>query len=109
MRAGIDVPLSFDVYLKNRSAEPISIEQVRLESYGMVSYTVRSRTERFRKTVAPGETEKVPLFATARIVSRQAAGAEPLTVRVFITLGTPYGRITRIFMRDAGGTVTGPR
>jgi hypothetical protein len=109
LRAGVDVPMTFNVYVLNRSSEPITVEQMRIESTGMVSFSVRSRTEYFQETIAPGQAAKLTIMALARAVSTRAAANEPLMVRITANFGSELGRFQRIYIRDAGGSMEGPR
>ena len=109
LRAGVEVPMSFDIYVRNNSAEPLKIIQARLESWGTVSYEVRSRLEYFQEEIAPGQTGMVTMPAMARASSTRAAGAERLTVRLSIMLGTPYGNKQKVYFREAGGSMEGPK
>ena len=108
-RSGMEVPLNFDIYIRNNSSEPISLEQIRLESYSSMSFAINMRTTYFKQTIAPGESTKVPVFATARILSSRTARSEPMTVRVTANFNSPVGRFQRVYIRDTGSSVEGPR
>jgi hypothetical protein len=109
MRAGVDVPMTFDIYVRNNSAEPMTILQARLESWGTVSYSVRSRLEYFQETIPPGQTAKVTMSGTARANSTRSASAERLTVRLQIMFESPYGRRQKVYFRETGGSIEGPQ
>src|SRR5688572_32979249 len=79
-----EAPASIDVLVRNRATEPIMIQRVELSSPGMIQYSIYPISRDFRETIAPGDTKRVTLFATAVTTVRRPT--EPLTIRAVVFL-----------------------
>jgi hypothetical protein len=78
--SGNSAPANVDVIVTNRANVPIVLRRVDIDSPGMASYGLIRTSREVRETIAPGETKRVTVFATAVTTVRNPN--EPLTIRV---------------------------
>lgn len=78
--SGNTAPANIDVEVTNRAGVPITVRRLEVSSPGMATYGLIRTTRDIRETVAPGETKRVTVFATA--VTNVRNPSEPLTIRV---------------------------
>jgi hypothetical protein len=109
MRAGVTVPIYFEVDVTNQSSEAITLERLQLASFGGASYQISSRTEYFNETVPPAETRTVNVSASARVLSVRTASDEPITIRATVDLASPGGRFRRVVVQRLGSGLGVPR
>lgn len=79
--SGFTAPISLEVDVTNRAAEPLVVRQVRIESPGMAEYSLYPITRTFNTTLAPGQTETFHLSGTAYTNVTRLSPREPLAVR----------------------------
>ena len=75
-------PANIDVVVTNRATVPITVRRIDVDSPGMSTYTLRRVARDYREVIAPGETKRLTVFATA--VTAVSRPTEPLTIRAFI-------------------------
>jgi hypothetical protein len=109
MRAGVTVPIYFEVDVTNHSSEPVTLERLQLASVGGASYQIGSRTELFRETIPPAETRTVNVPASARVLSARTSGDEPITIRATVHFDAPSGAFRRIVIERLGSGLGFPR
>ncbi|HEX6641637.1 MAG TPA: hypothetical protein VF215_11025 [Thermoanaerobaculia bacterium] len=78
--SGSTAPANIDVEVTNVANVPITLRRVEVDSPGMGTYALRRASRIVRETIAPGETKRVTVFATAVTTVRNPS--EPLTIRV---------------------------
>jgi hypothetical protein len=78
--SGTTAPANIDVAVTNTANVPITLRRVEVDSPGMASYGLIRSSREFRENLAPGETKRVTVFATAVTTVRNPS--EPLTIRV---------------------------
>ena len=99
--SGTTAPANVDVVVENRSASPIVVRNVRLESIGMAQWGVQTINRMFNETIAPGDTKAFPLFATARALVSRMTYTEPLTVRSIVQFESEGKRFQEIYTGQA--------
>jgi hypothetical protein len=75
-------PANIDVVITNRANVPIVVRRIDVDSPGMSTYTIRRVARDYRENLAPGETKRLTVFATA--VTAVSRPTEPLSLRAFI-------------------------
>jgi hypothetical protein len=80
--SGSNIPVTLDIEVTNRAKVPIILREVDVASHGMVQWSLRSRRQQYKETLAPGETKRVTLFTNA--VSNSRYPQEPLSLRSFV-------------------------
>lgn len=78
--SGSTAPANIDVEVTNVANVPITLRRVEVDSPGMGTYGIQRASRIVRETIAPGETKRVTVFATAVTTVRNPS--EPLTIRV---------------------------
>lgn len=95
--SGNQAPANIDVTVTNNASVPITLRRVEIDSPGMGTYGIVRTSRTFRDTIAPGETKRVTVFATA--VTRVRNPSEPLTLRAIAEFESGKDRWREITMR----------
>jgi hypothetical protein len=77
--SGNTAPANIDVTVTNTASVPIVLLRVEVDSPGMATYRIQRTMRQFRENLAPGETKRVTVFATA--ITNVRNPSEPLTIR----------------------------
>jgi len=77
--SGNTAPANIDVNITNTASVPIVLLRVEVDSPGMATYRIQRTVRQVRETIAPGETRRVTVFATA--ITAVNNPSEPLTLR----------------------------
>ena len=77
--SGNTAPANIDVTVTNTASVPIVLLRVEVDSPGMSTYGIRRTVRQVRENLAPGETKRVTVFATA--ITEVRNPSEPLTIR----------------------------
>lgn len=77
--SGNTAPANIDVSVTNTASVPITLRRVEVDSPGMATYRIQRTVRQFGETIAPGETKRVTVFATA--ITSVSNPSEPLTIR----------------------------
>jgi len=94
--SGNSAPANVDVIATNRANVPIVLRSVQLDTPGMATYGLIRTTRNVRETIAPGESKRVTIFATA--VTNVRNPSEPLTLRVIADFESGKDRWREIVM-----------
>ena len=95
--SGNTAPANLDVIVENRSAVPIVVRNVRLESSGMAQWGIYPISRTFRETVSPGQARAFPIFATAVARTARYTPNEPLSVRAIVQFDSESDRYQEVF------------
>ena len=77
--SGNTAPANIDVTITNTASVPITLLRVEVDSPGMGTYRIQRTVRQVRENLAPGETKRVTVFATA--ITNVRNPSEPLTIR----------------------------
>lgn len=105
LRSGLSYGVTFEVGIRNRSGEPITLERIQLQSNNSMSYDIQSRQEVRREVIQPGETKTVSVFANAFVARARTAQSEPITLRVTALFNSPVGRFRSVVFRNLGSAL----
>lgn len=100
----IDVQYTFEV--KNTSPAPATVRRITIWSAGGGAFQIENRSRTFRKTIAPGTTEKFPFWARATGVSSLSGTNAPVTLRVELQVDAAEGTRKATFLRAVNGTTS---
>lgn len=91
--SGTTAPATIEVEVTNRADVPIEVIRVALDSPGMGQYTLGAARRDFKETLAPHESKKLTVFATAYAQTTRRPD-EPLVIRAIVEFkaGTTYWR-----------------
>jgi hypothetical protein len=95
--SGNTAPANIDVTVTNRATVPIVLRRVEVDSPGMATYAIRRTVRQYGETIAPGETKRVTVFATA--ITNVRNPSEPLTLRTIADFEVGSNRWREIVMR----------
>jgi hypothetical protein len=90
-----EAAIDLGVTITNRAAETLQVRSIRVSSQGMTQYVIRSINQRFHDDIAPGETKRLIVPATAVSSIERLQPSEPLLLRIEVTFETKSGKIFR--------------
>lgn len=96
--SGTTAPANLDVIVENRSAAPIMVRSIRVESMAMAVWGIYPVQRIFRESVNPGEAKAFPLFATAVTGRARSTPNEPLSVRAVVQFESGEERYQEVFI-----------
>ena len=78
-------PLTIEVTVTNKANVPLTIKEVEVSSLGSEQYEIPTARRLYNdEVVAPGETRRVTLSATAAARNTRSPVGQPLQVRTFV-------------------------
>jgi hypothetical protein len=107
-----DFEVQFGMRISNRSAEPITLERVLVETIGSGGpYRVPRDFYYMKQTIPGGQFGEVAFWARAEATGTQHSidAQAPVTVRGTAYFRTPTGHIRKVFVQHLGQSGTGPR
>lgn len=90
-----EAPIDLGVTITNRAAEPLLVRVISINSMGMTQYRILPIRQRFHDTIAPGETKRLIVPATAETTVARLKPTEPLLLRVEVSFEAKNGKIFR--------------
>lgn len=101
----ISVNLEVDVI--NRSAEPITLQRITLETVGLGAYNMPSTSRPFDQTIAPGHVETVRLQLTGQAQGTIQGANGPVTMRGIGYFDTEFGKFQKVFLQQLNDGLRG--
>jgi hypothetical protein len=98
----VDVRYVFEI--KNTGQSPATVKRINMAS-AAGSYQLESWSRTYKKTIAPGATEKLSFLARAIEVDPNIGTRAPMAVRAQIEYENAEGVQKASFVRNVGGTV----
>jgi hypothetical protein len=95
--SGNTAPANIDVNVTNTASVPIVLLRVEVDSPGMATYRIQRTVRQVRENIAPGETKRVTVFATA--VTNVSNPSEPLTIRTITDFEAGKDRWREVLFR----------
>lgn len=95
--SGNTAPANVDVTVTNRATVPIVLRRIEIDTPGMATYAIRRTSREVRETIAPGETKRVTVFATA--ITNVSNPSEPLTIRTIADFEAGKDRWREVLFR----------
>lgn len=101
------IPVSFQVDVINKSAETLTLEQIKLESVGLGAYALPQTSRPFDREIRPNHVETVDLelIASARNTIQGSNG--PVTIRGTAFFKSPYGKFQKTFLQQINDGMRG--
>jgi len=98
--APLDVKYAISVM--NMTNAPVTLRRITL-STPEGPFVIRTTSRNYKKTIAPGATEKVDFWAQATAADANVGAATPALVRTMIEFESSQGKRTESFMRNVNG------
>ena len=96
-----NLPIHYRMRVSNRSAEPITIKQVSVQSMGYGAYNVDLTSRPFKTRVEPDQFQEVEFWVPARIDDASIVGANgPVTLRATVQFDSPVGQFQQIVVQQ---------
>ena len=95
--------LSFALQVRNEADVPLGLYRVELESVGPGAYEIARVSQAFDRTIAPGATETVEMWAVA-VAGRSVTGLEgPVTIRAIFHFEAEGETFREVLTRNLRG------
>lgn len=92
-----NIPIQYRVRVGNRSAEPITIKSVTVNSMGYGAYRVEQTSRPFKTIIQPDAFENVEFWVPAVVDDASIVGANgPVTLRVSLQFDSPVGQFQQV-------------
>jgi len=96
------VDVKYAISVMNLTDAPVTLRRITL-STPEGPFVIRTTSRNYKKTIAPGATEKVDFWAEAIAADANVGAATPALVRAMIVFEGPQGKRTESFMRNVNG------
>jgi len=106
MPGNTSTDLKFLITVKNRTAEPWTIEHIGLQSMGGGAYSLPVRTREFNRVVAPGAEEQFEFWGTVDLTQDTFLTRSPITLRTTLHAKNAEGKRKEDFMQKINGRVS---
>jgi hypothetical protein len=106
MPGNTSTDLKFVITVKNRTAEPWTIEHIALQSMGGGSYSLPVRTREFNRVLAPGAEEEFEFWGTVDLAQDTFLTRAPITLRTTLHAKNDEGKRKEQFMQKINGRVS---
>ncbi len=95
------IPVRYQLRVDNRSAEPITMKTVTVNSMGYGAYRVETTSRPFQTVVAPDTFQVVEFWVPAIIDDASIMGANgPVTLRLAVQFDSPVGQFQEVVTRQ---------
>lgn len=95
------IPVQYRVLVKNNASQPITLEQVQLQSIGAGAYDLRNQSHPVNLTIAPGETKSADFFMSGYISDPTVFGANgPVSIRLTGMFNSSQGKFTKTIVEQ---------
>ena len=95
------LPVQYQLRVGNRSAEPITLKSVSVQSIGSGAYDVGPTSRPFSKLIPPDQTEMVEFWVPANISNSTIMGANgPVTMRATLQFDSPVGQFQEVVVQQ---------
>ena len=99
MEMGGQLSIGYNMQVRNRSGEPITLRRLELQTMGSTPYLIRRIPLYFKEPIAPGETRIMQFSVDALSRGGRTASAEPVTLRGIAYFESPTGAFQTVFVQ----------
>lgn len=104
-----NIPLRFEIDIINKTAEPITLERIEMQSLGEGAYTMANVTKPFDKRLDPDRVETVELFASAFVNKTILGGNGPVTLRATAYFKSSLGTFRQVYIQQVNEKMNPPK
>jgi len=101
------ISLNLEVDVINRSAEPITLQRIQLETVGLGAYSLPSTSRPFANTIEPGHVTTVKLVLPAQAQDTIQGANGPVTMRGIGYFDSEFGKFQKVFMQQVNDGMRG--
>jgi hypothetical protein len=94
--------IKYAISVTNNTKEAVTLRHITLSSPDG-PFVIENSMRNYKKTIAPGATEKVDFWARAQAADANVGASTPALVRTMIEFEGPQGKRTESFMRNVNG------
>lgn len=95
------IPVQYSLRVANRSAEPITLKRVTVQSMGAGAYNVNATGRPFDTRIQPEEYQVVEFWVPANVSQTTIMGANgPVTLRATLQFDSPVGQFQEIVVQQ---------
>jgi hypothetical protein len=99
--------VNLEVDVINRSSEPITLQQITLETVGLGAYNLSSTSRPFDTTIEPGHVETVKLLLTGQAQGTIQGANGQVTMRGIGYFDTEFGKFQKVFLQQLNDGMRG--
>ena len=103
------IEVQFAMKISNRSAQPVTLRRIEIQSVGGGGYTLRHETQVFNKTIEPDHFDTVKFWVRALAKGDTPAANEPVTIRGVAQFDSPAGSMQQFFLKNISQFSSGYR
>ena len=104
-----NIPLRFEIDILNKTAEPITLERIEMQSLGEGAYTLNNISKPFDRRLDPDRVETVELFAPAYVNKTILGGNGPVTLRATAYFKSSLGSFRKVYIQQVNDRMTPPK
>lgn len=104
-----NIPLRFEIDILNKTAEPITLERIEMQSLGEGAYTLNNVSKPFDRRLDPDRVETVELFAPAYVNKTILGGNGPVTLRATAYFKSSLGSFRQVYIQQVNDRMTPPK
>lgn len=104
-----NIPMRFEIDILNKTAEPITLERIEMQSMGEGAYTLSTITKPFDRRLEPDRVETVELFAPAYVNKTILGGNGPVTLRATAYFKNSLGSFRQIYIQQVNERMVPPK
>jgi len=104
-----NIPMRFEIDILNKTAEPITLERIEMQSLGEGAYTLANISKPFDKRLNPDRVETVELFAPAYVNKTILGGNGPVTLRATAYFKSSLGTFRQVYIQQVNEKMTPPK
>lgn len=103
------IPLRFEIDILNKTAEPITLERIEMQSLGEGAYTLNTVSKPFDRRLDPDRVETVELFAPAYVNKTILGGNGPVTLRATAYFKSSLGSFRQVYIQQVNDRMNPPK
>lgn len=102
------ISVNFQVEIINRSAEPLEVNRIQVESMGAGAYSLPSSSRPFARTIPPEHIEVFELWVPASTETTILGANGPVTIRSVVSFTSSIGKFQKVYVRQVNDQVRQP-
>jgi hypothetical protein len=94
------ISVNLQIEIINRSAEPLTVERIQIESMGAGAYTMPMATRPFGKAIPANHIDIFEIWAPATVENTILGANGPVTLRSVVFFDSPVGKFRKVYVQQ---------
>jgi hypothetical protein len=99
---GGPMSMQYQLYIENKSDEPITLRQVQLQTPSPGAYALRNIPNFFKQSIGAGQRGTVTFWVPGVARGGISGNEEPVTIRGLVYFEAPSGDFQQVFLQTLG-------